>query len=247
MSDPRLHDGASGLLNEAGERRRAKLSDQIYEAVFSLIVSGELPQNSRLPTEAQLCQRFGVSRPIIREALARLRDDGLVFSRQGSGSFVRRQPDRAVLRFAPVNSIADMQRCFEFRISLEGEAAYLAAKRRTPESLARIQAAMDRLEAIIAKGEVGVDADFDLHLAIAAASQNRFFADTMASLQPHIRFGMTLARNLSLLMPRARLTTVQAEHVAILAAITAGEADAARTAMASHIENARRRVFEGSD
>jgi len=237
-------DGEAAAETEP-ERRRAKLSDRIYEQVFARIVSGEFPQNSKLPTEAQLCSRFNVSRPIVREALARLRDDGLVYSRQGSGSYVQRQPDSAVLRFAPVASIADMQRCFEFRAALEGEAAALAAQRRDPEAIAKIDAALKRLDAITATGELGADADFELHQAIAGAAQNRFFVDTMASLQPHIRFGMTLARNLSLLRPRERVQSVQNEHVAICRAIREGDAEGARRAMVAHIDNARRRVFEG--
>jgi DNA-binding FadR family transcriptional regulator len=186
-----------------------------------------------------------VSRPVVREALARLRDDALIYSRQGSGSYIQRQPDRAVLRFAPVTSIADMQRCFEFRIALEGEAAALAAQRRDPEAMARIDTILKRLDAVIDAGELGADLDFELHLAIARASQNRFYADTMASLQPHIRTGMTLARNLTLLRPRERVLTVQAEHVAVVRAIRDGDAEAARRAMATHIDNARLRVFEG--
>jgi DNA-binding FadR family transcriptional regulator len=241
QADPPLALEARGA-----EAKRSKLSDRIYEQVFALIVSGEFPQNSKLPTEAQLGARFGVSRPVVREALARLRDDALIYSRQGSGSYIQRQPDRAVLRFAPVTSIADMQRCFEFRIALEGEGAALAAQRRDPEATARIDTILKRLDATIDAGELGADLDYELHLAIARASQNRFFADTLASLQPHIRVGMTLARNLSLLRPRERVVTVQNEHVAVVRAIRAGDAAAAREAMASHIDNARRRVFEGS-
>ncbi len=68
--------------------REPKLSRQIYERIFELIVSGEYPERSRLPSELELSRRFGASRPIVREALARLRDDGLIVSRQGSGSYV---------------------------------------------------------------------------------------------------------------------------------------------------------------
>src|SRR5918996_3117709 len=124
----------------------AKRSAAIYDGIVGLIVSGEFAENARLPSEVELARRFGASRPVVREALARLRDDGLVISRQGSGSYVTRRPDDAVLRFVPVESIADIQRCFEFRVGLEGVAAALAAARWQDEDLADIQAALEGTE-----------------------------------------------------------------------------------------------------
>lgn len=223
-----------------------KLSDQVYEKIFGLIVSGELPENSKLPTELELADRFAVSRTIVREALARLKDDGLVLSRQGSGNFVKRRPDEAVLNFAPLGSIADMQRCFEFRISLESEAAYFAAQRSDETTIGAIESALANLDKIIETGQLGVEADYDLHFAIAQAAQNRFFLSTMASLRNNICFGMNLARSLSLTRPVDRLRQVQAEHVAILDAIRDHDAERARDAMRLHLHNARTRVFEGS-
>ena len=98
--------------------------------------------NARLPSETELARRFGASRPVVREALARLREDGVIVSRQGSGSYVKRRPDPAVLRFVPVGSIADVQRCFEFRAGLEGAAAALAAERWEDADIAEIRRAL---------------------------------------------------------------------------------------------------------
>jgi DNA-binding FadR family transcriptional regulator len=89
----------------------AKRSSAIYHQIVELIVTGEFAVNNRLPSEIELARRFGASRPVVREALARLRDDGIVVSRQGSGSYVKQRPDMAVLHFAPFGSIADIQRC----------------------------------------------------------------------------------------------------------------------------------------
>lgn len=79
---------------DASPQRHEKLSDQIYAFVFASIIDGAFPEGSKLPTETQLSEQFGFSRPIIREALARLRDDGLIVSRRGSGSF-HRPPGRS--------------------------------------------------------------------------------------------------------------------------------------------------------
>lgn len=226
--------------------REPKLSHQIYERIFELIVSGEYPERSRLPSEFELSRRFGASRPIVREALARLRDDGLIVSRQGSGSYVQRRPDAAVLRFVPVGSVADIQRCFEFRVGLEGAAAALAALRWEEEDLAEIRAALQDLDDCIREGRLGVEADARFHRAIAEATHNPFHVSVQRSLEPHVAFGMNLARNLSLLRPTARLRIVQDEHEVIVQAIEARDSARAQKAMEAHVENARRRVFEGT-
>jgi GntR family transcriptional regulator, transcriptional repressor for pyruvate dehydrogenase complex len=232
-------------LREA-EDREPKLSHQVYERIFERIVSGEYAEGFRLPSESDLSRRFGASRPIVREALARLRDDGLIVSRQGSGSYVQRRPDAAVLRFVPVGSVADIQRCFEFRVGLEGAAAALAADRWGDEDLSEIKAALLDLESCIREGRLGVEADGRFHRAIAQATHNAFHISVQRSLEPHVAFGMNLARNLSLLRPAARLRIVQREHEVIVEAIEARDGTRARNAMEAHVENARRRVFEGT-
>jgi GntR family transcriptional repressor for pyruvate dehydrogenase complex len=222
----------------------AKLSAGIYQRIFELIISGEFSVDSRLPAETELAQRFGASRPVVREALARLRDDGIIVSRRGSGSYVKRRPDTAVLRFVPVSSIADIQRFFEFRIGLEGVAAALAAKRWEDDDLAEIRAAFDELEACIREGRLGVEGDERFHLAVAKATRNDYHVSVQNSLHPHITFGMNLMRNLSLLRTAERLRLVQDEHRAIVEAIAARDAEAAGAAMRTHIDNARHRMFD---
>jgi DNA-binding FadR family transcriptional regulator len=164
---------------------------------------------------------------------------------RGSGSWVRRRPDEALVRFAPVGSLADIQRCFEFRAAFESSAAAFAAERHDASSLARIETAFRDLEAIIKTRAVGVDEDFAFHAAVAAAARNHFFTATLAMLDNHIRFGMSLTRKLSLRQPVKRLLLVQEEHHRVLEAIALRDAATAARAMAEHIDNARRRMFEG--
>ncbi len=235
-------------LNYAGGPRQVKLSDQIYDRIFGLIVSGEFPEKSKLPTEVELADRLNVSRTIVREALARLRDEGFVVSRQGSGTFVQRQqPEKPVAGFQPVGSIADVHRCFEFRIGIEGEAAYLAALRKDARDTDEIARMLEELETIVKQGKVGAVADFDFHYAVARATGNPFFVSAIALLRPHIDFGMNLARSLSLRKPRSRVRQVQDEHAQVYLAIKEGDAEKARQGMRHHIENARTRLFEGEN
>jgi DNA-binding FadR family transcriptional regulator len=236
---------------ERGERDSApnalegRRSGGIYERIFERIVAGELPVNARLPSETELARNCGASRPVVREALARLREDGIIVSRQGSGSYVKRRPDSALLRFVPVSSIADVQRGFEFRAGLEGAAAALAAERWEDGDIAEIRHALAALDRCIANGELGVDADVRFHRAVAQATHNPYHIAVQETLQAQIAFGMNLTRNLSL-RQAARLRLVQNEHVAIVAALEARDAARARAAMEHHIENARRRMFEGT-
>lgn len=234
-----------GLATLADAERPAKLSDRVYGGIVERILKGEYAEGERLPSELRLAEMNGVSRPVVREALSRLREDGLVHSQRGAGSYVKRRPDRAMLDFAPLESLADMQRCFEFRAALEGESARLAAQHICPASLREIERALQRLGECIQAGELGVDADFGFHLAIARATNNRFFTDTLLSLKSQINFGQNLARNLGLRRPGQHLPEVQQEHVGVLEAIREGDPERACQQMRQHIGNSRRRVFEG--
>jgi DNA-binding FadR family transcriptional regulator len=226
-------------------RQQAKLSDQVYEVVLTEIVRGRYPEGAKLPTETALAQEFAVSRPVVREALSRLRDDGLIQPRQGAGSFVMKRPGSALLRFAPIGSIADIQRCFEFRIAVEPMAARLAAVRRDEAELAEIEAAIRALGESIVRGTVVVDADFAFHKSVADASGNAYFSTTLQSLEQSFKTAMLLNRQLSLSNPAQRLNLVQAEHRAVYQAILASDEDAAFNAMLKHVHDARRRVFDG--
>lgn len=225
---------------------KATLGNFAYDRILERIVSGEYPVNERLPSEHILSESLSVSRPVLREALSRLRDDGLIQSQRGSGSYVRQRPSDMVLRFAPLSSISDMQRCFEFRISLEGDAAFLAAQRHNDASLKRIEVACNRLNEAIKTNTVGVDEDFEFHLAIAEAADNHFYLDTLATLKENIVVGMNLTRNLSLSRPKERLLSVQHEHEQIMEAIAKRDANMARQLTRDHLEAAKKRVFEGS-
>lgn len=226
--------------------RDRTLSDRAYEHILSMIVQGQFPVGSKLPTEHMLSAQLSVSRPVLRQALKNLREDGVIVSRQGSGSYVQRRPDGAVLDIAPVGSIADIQRTFEFRAAIEGEAAFLAAQRRSDADIARLKSALDVLDQCVRDGELGVTADEAFHLAVCLAADNTYFVAARSAMESNILTGMNLTRNLSLTKSKDRLLLVQKEHDAIFEAIVARDGNAARTAMRDHVENARKRVFEGS-
>ena len=219
-----------------------KLGDRIYEQIVERIVSGSLPEGSRLPSEHDFCRMFEVSRPVVREALARLRADGIVDSRQGSGSYVRRRPADELLSYAPCGNVAQLLRCFEFRVALEGEAAALAATRRSASQLRAIRKTHRDFDSAVNQGRIGKTSDLEFHLNIARASGNDLFAETMESLLDDIGQGMDLARTLDANKQQERVLIVRQEHDAIMSAIEDGDADRARVAMRAHVGNAQRRV-----
>jgi GntR family transcriptional regulator, transcriptional repressor for pyruvate dehydrogenase complex len=223
----------------------ARLSAAVYDGIVELIANGEFALNTRLPSEAKLSGMFKASRPVVREALARLREDGVVVSRQGSGTYVKRQPDLAVLKLAPVGSIADVQRCFEFRAGLEPATAALAALRWEPDDMRVIDECMLALEHCVRTGVLGADEDNRLHQAIADATHNQYHGSVQSMLRPHISAGMNITRSLSLMRPETRTRLVQDEHVAIVDAIRRRDPDEAGRQMRTHILNARQRMFEG--
>ena len=219
------------------------LVDRVYREILGSIMAGEFSEGDKLPTELALTERFAASRPTIREALSRLRADGITSTRQGSGTFVKRRPDPDLPRFTPLETISDVQRCFDFRIVVESGAAALAATMASEADLLEIERRFRQLDAVIAEQALGSTEDFDFHLAVARASGNQFFVSAIASMQEQVLVSMTLMRNLSLLKSVERQRLVQAEHEVVLAALKKRDAAAAGLGMRLHLENARNRMF----
>lgn len=222
------------------------LADQVYDQLLGKIIEEEYPVHSRLPTEEVLATSFAVSRPTVRAALSRLRDDGIVQSRRGSGSYVLRRPDRELISFVPLESVSDVQRCYEFRIDVEGAAAAWAARRRDDEDLAAMEAAYRVMEQTYQQNALGVEADQALHLAVARASKNPFFSSVLDSLSEQIAFGVKLSRSLTLLDHAGRQELVLSEHRAVLEAIRLRQPEVAQATMRHHITAAKDRMFVGT-
>jgi GntR family transcriptional regulator, transcriptional repressor for pyruvate dehydrogenase complex len=248
-------EAAEGVAAESVELGREErrsgdspLAMRVYEGIRAQIVSGELRPDQKLLGEHQLAAVFQVSRPIVRDALQRLRDEGLIYSRRGAGSFVKVRPGQAAasatVGFAPVETIADIQRCYEFRLSIEPEHAYWAANRRDQKALDAMAAAVDLMRDATAAHQHREDADFAFHCAIAEATNNHYFVSSMLALRDHIHVGMKVHGS-ALLGPRRGLEGVFEEHVRIFEAIRDRHAERARETMRRHVEGSRDRVFEG--
>ena len=221
---------------------RRSLSETVFDRIQRSIKSGAYAVDERLPTEHALAAEFQVSRPIIRDALQRLRDQGMIYSRRGAGSFVREQGIREPLGFGQMENLSDLQHCYVFRLTIEPEAAAMAAQRRSPEALQKIKTALNLLRDATNRQAHRADADFMFHLSIAQASANPYFVTAMQALEEHIAVGMRL-HGLSLRRTNDGLGHVLTEHTAVFEAISSGDAATARKLMLDHLAGSRDRLF----
>jgi GntR family transcriptional regulator, transcriptional repressor for pyruvate dehydrogenase complex len=222
------------------------LSDLAYEKLMSAVINGQYSVNSRLPPELELARRIGVSRPVLRAALIRLRTDGILASKRGSGNYVIRQPHQTVLQMVQLSQIVDIQNCFKYRVGIEGETAYYAALSKDKNALHQIEKALLALGHAIYNRVPGVEHDFSFHFNIALATENQYFISSLMAIRAQFSIGTSVTHNLTVHRTKERKQAIHGEHEAIYAAIARGDAVAAREAMRSHIENARRRLFEGN-
>ena len=221
-----------------------KRTTEVVERLAAEIASGRIPRGGRLPTEQELTAALGVSRTVVREAVAALRAEGLVEARQGSGVFVTTDVQRRPFRIDPeaLRSLDAVLDVMELRTGLEIEAAGIAADRVDTAGRGRIARALAAIDAALAKGEPAIEEDFAFHQAIAEATGNPHFQRFLEFLgrflipRQSIRVGLRRAEDL-----RDYLERIQSEHRQIAAAIGEGDVAAARRAMRRHMMNSRRR------
>jgi DNA-binding FadR family transcriptional regulator len=215
-----------------------KLTGELFEQLATRIRAGELKPGARLPTEYELMEAAGVSRTVVREAVAALRAEGLVVTHQGIGAFVAKDIARAPFRIEPdtTRSLGDLLQVMELRVGVEVQSAGLAAERGTRRSVAAIGAALGRIEQAAARGETAVDQDFAFHRAIAEATGNPQFPRFLDFIGRHI-----IPRQSVRSLPeqvggrRAYLALIQSEHERIYDAIRRGDSAGAREGMRLHL------------
>lgn len=218
------------------------LTHEVVERLRGDITNGKMPPGSRLPTEQEMIASLGVSRTVVREAVAALRAEGLVATRQGVGAFVADRANRT-FRIEPtdVKTINEVLEVMELRTGIEIEAAGLAAERATPESIRKITEAYDGIQAAMMRGESGIDEDFAFHCAIAEATGNPKFLNFLNYLGNFIIPRQTINLTSVASQRSAYLRTFQTEHGAILNAIKVKAVTQARAAMRQHLLNSRKR------
>jgi GntR family transcriptional repressor for pyruvate dehydrogenase complex len=230
-----------------GVLERSRLSDTIYAALQDDIVGGKYSVGDRLPPENQLAQHFSVSRPVVREALRRLQSDGIIVSRQGSGTYVQRSPAKQVTTLTSSQKLRDALQGFEVRLSLEELAAKLAARNRSERDLADMERATEALRLAFASNvsrQAEMDADYAFHRAIVVASGNQLLLDVLDGVAERLKAGMHVTLSLTHDASEQRRARVLDEHDRVLKAIRVGDPDSAGIAMRYHIDQARNRLLD---
>ena len=210
--------------------QRSRLYEQLVERLLALIHELDLKAGDRLPPERELAAGLGVSRASVRQALVVLEVQGLVEVRHGEGAILlETRSDSAGISAARAHT-RRLPEVIEAREALEVKLASLAAQRRTEEDLARIEEALERMEADVARGGRGLEGDELFHGAVTAAARSSLLADLMTEISAAIRE----SRIESLSQPDRPQESL-ASHRKIADAIRAADAEAAGDAMAEHI------------
>jgi DNA-binding FadR family transcriptional regulator len=233
-----------------GTRTKGRgLVTELMQRLSEQIRSGTLQPGEKLPTESAIMQQQGVSRTVVREAIAGLQSAGLVTTKHGIGTFVVDgvPPGRFQLEPNNIPAVLEVVAMLEFRMSLESEGAALAAARRTEEQLLALRRALDDFQAAQKNGGNTAETDFQFHLRIAEATGNPYFPEVIA------HFGMST-------IPRTRVTLFKSaedqaafiallsrEHEQIYGAILCGDPKLAAKFMRIHLSNSRNRFRDAHE
>jgi len=219
------------------------LTEQVARQIATDIADGVHAVGVKLPPGRVLAEQYGVSAAVIREVTERLRAQGLIQSRQGSGSTVISRTGAQGFQVSSGlavdrDKLADV---YELRMELEGGAASLAAVRRNAEDLSAMAQALADLEAHLEHPEQGVEHDIAFHVAIATATHNRTYQDLLQYLNLQLRLAVSTARSNSRLQD-GLTAAVHQEHVAVFEAIRARNPERARQAAVRHLQQAASRL-----
>lgn len=215
--------------------RKVRVYEEIVSQITSLILNGDLKLGDKLPSERELCERFGVGRNSVREATRALESANLVETRQGEGTFVIVTPDTLVPALSEKISSegeSGFHLLFEARRILEPQIAALAAKRATQSELRKLSRILDRQKKEVAAGGSGIEEDTEFHMTLAEAAKNEFLHRLVVSLVGSLRE----MRERSVRNENGRIRSYQT-HLKILDAVKAGrEQDAVANMMAHLLE-----------
>lgn len=233
-------------------KRPKRLPDEVARQLSQAIDSGRLPAGERLPTEQQLAAEFGVSRSVIREAVSRLKSEGLIDVRHGIGAFVASSTSRSVFRIpsACFAKRKELVMILQLRTSVEADAAALSALHHRPEHLQQMRLQLDRMREAVTIGKAAaeqrMDAEDAFYTLVAESSGNTYFLDFTRTITEKIKVNL---RNVA--VKNAAVAewgeAVLAEHKAVFDAIARREPDQARAAARRHFENAAARLTARAD
>lgn len=222
---------------------RRSLATELVEQLRQQIEAGVLAPGDRIPTERELVEDSGVSRTVVREAIARLAAEGIVEPRHGSGVFVTEPPPAPFqVTHGELDDLVEVTKLLQLRLAVEAEMAGLAALNRSDADLQMMRDLVERIARDIDETGDGTDADEALHLLIARASNNQYFVRFLEFLGTRLVPRRGLVTDDTEEERRAYLAGVHDEHRALIEAIAAGDEQGAREAARRHLEHGRSKL-----
>lgn len=238
-------NGDANTAKQSATNSTERLEVTVHKALFDKIRFGVFELGQKLPTEAELCEEYSVSRPVIRAALAKLRYSGLVVSRRGAGSFVNSGvPTSSDGGYTSINSISDISTFFKFRRVIETTSIELATANASAEGVSKLRSIVAEMKQVLAQGGETKMLDLKFHKTIAELSDNQYLVETMEMLQPHMIFVGNFVRSLGMTGER-KTTRMIEEHTAIVDAIASGDSKKAAETINRHLDSSERRIFKG--
>lgn len=227
------------------------LTDRVAAALSEEITGGRYAVGETLQSESEMAKAFGVSRTVMREAVSRLKADGLVASKQGAGIFVIATQRQIRFHIDGVNhrEIEELLPIVELRQGFEVEAAGLAALRATAEDLAEMREALNEMAKALERHDTraGVEADVTFHAAICKATHNPYYPQLFETFRTFLLENISVSRENShrrSLDDGPAVSPAQGEHEALFSAIESGDDHAARLRARQHLENTRKRLID---
>lgn len=222
------------------ERRSAQIAGELEQE----ILAGKLPPGERLPSEEKLCERFSVSRTVIREAIQQLRGRGLLRTLKGSGTYIAdpslESLGNAVESYSALAEESDFLELIDFRLLIETECARLAARHAGEQIIRELRRILETMEKVRGTRAKFSKADIAFHLAIARGSGNGIYAILLGALEKRcIEYAQANRGD-----GGDWYTPVIETHRSILEAIEAGLPDQAAEAMRRHLLSSRRHFID---
>lgn len=222
--------------------RKVSIAEEIAKQIMDLISSGSLRPGQRLPSERDLCEHFGASRPSLREALRGLTIVGVLNARVGDGTTVAVNGGtfmRKVMELRMVTEKHDIDNLLEVRLALEVMSASRAAQNATEGDLNELRELVAKMKACGTNETQFARLDAEFHVVIARASGNTLILDLVSMIRNQLVRALTKA----LRSPNA-ISHSNKEHANLLKAIESHNADASKAAMLAHLEGFQRHSMD---
>ena len=221
-------------------QRQPELSEQVYTHLRNFLQNQELLPGEVFPSETELSKSFDVSRAVIREALSRMKHDGLLESRKGGRTHIAMDTSGLAFRTDAKAHTKEhyLTYLYEMRAIIEPEAAALAAMRATPEALGKIKGNLKALKKAINNNEDGTDESLEFHKSIIDASGNPHFAEFINWVGKKV---WAFIRANDIEEHGKMISDIQKEHMAIVDAIESHDFNKARKITRKHVLQAAKR------